>query len=212
MTDTATQILETSRSLFNEQGVENVAISQITKQLGISAGNLTYHFAKKQHIVGEHIRQLEKALVATVEEFSYDGNAAEFFVAYVEFMQITWEYRYLFNGTAYLLQNTLLTKLEYTALVERINDIIVTLIDEMIEFGSMQAIPNPFSTRTLVDCVWQHWLGWLDANQILAQDDQMSEKELLKSGIEHQIFMISPYLSTSFREKLHQEFIRYKTI
>lgn len=210
MTDTAEQILETSRILFNEQGVENVAISQIAGTLSISAGNLTYHFAKKQHIVGSHIQQLEHIMVATLQGFSYDGSASEFLDSYVELLRVTWNYRYLFNGTSYLLQNTLLSKAEYATLVDHIYEIILTQIDKMIEFGSMQDIPKPYETRTLVDCVWWQWLGWLDANQLLTQDEEKSPEELLQNGIEHQLFLISPYLSKSFSEKLQQEFIRLK--
>lgn len=210
MTNTAEQILETSRFLFNEQGIENVAISQIAGALSISAGNLTYHFAKKQNIVGSHIRQLEQIMVTTLQKFTFDRSASEFLDSYTELLQVTWNYRYLFNGTTYLLQNALLSKAEYSALVDHIYEIILNQMDKMIEIGNMQSIAKPYDTRTLVDCVWWQWLGWLDANQLLTPDESISTKNLLRNGIEHQMFLISPYLSEPFREELQQQLIQHR--
>lgn len=45
------KILVTSRHMFNEQGYARVTMRQIADALGISVGNLTYHFPKKSDIV-----------------------------------------------------------------------------------------------------------------------------------------------------------------
>lgn len=51
MKNTKTRILEASISLLNEHGFANVSLPQIAKKLGISLGNLTYHFPKKEQLV-----------------------------------------------------------------------------------------------------------------------------------------------------------------
>ena len=43
-------IITTATGLFNEQGYQNVSMRAIAAALGISVGNLTYHFPKKQDI------------------------------------------------------------------------------------------------------------------------------------------------------------------
>lgn len=48
---TRDQILVTARRLFNEQGYARVTMRALADTLGISVGNLTYHFARKQDIV-----------------------------------------------------------------------------------------------------------------------------------------------------------------
>lgn len=45
------QILDTARKLFNEKGYDHVPMRMISDSLGISVGNLTYHFKRKEHIV-----------------------------------------------------------------------------------------------------------------------------------------------------------------
>lgn len=45
------EILMTAKKLFNERGFNGVSISDIADALGISKGNLTYYFTKKEEIV-----------------------------------------------------------------------------------------------------------------------------------------------------------------
>lgn len=49
--ETRKEILEMSRMLFNERGFNDVSIRDIATALGISNGNLTYHFKRKEEIV-----------------------------------------------------------------------------------------------------------------------------------------------------------------
>lgn len=48
---TRDQILSTARRLFNERGYARVTMRALADALGISVGNVTYHFARKQDIV-----------------------------------------------------------------------------------------------------------------------------------------------------------------
>ena len=49
--DKKRQILITARALFNEKGYHQVKMRDISNELGISVGNLTYHYKKKQDII-----------------------------------------------------------------------------------------------------------------------------------------------------------------
>ncbi len=55
---TKERILKTALELFNLHGVEAVTTRQIAMALGMSQGNLYYHFAKKEHIVQALYEQL----------------------------------------------------------------------------------------------------------------------------------------------------------
>lgn len=48
---TRKRILDISRKLFNEKGYQNVRMRDISSQLNISVGNLTYYFKKKEDIL-----------------------------------------------------------------------------------------------------------------------------------------------------------------
>ena len=49
--NTKKEIVITAKTLFNERGYNNVSTKDIADALGISKGNLTYHFKKKEDIM-----------------------------------------------------------------------------------------------------------------------------------------------------------------
>ena len=51
MKDTRQLILNTARVLFNEKGFNSVSLREIADSIGISKGNLTYYFNKKEDII-----------------------------------------------------------------------------------------------------------------------------------------------------------------
>lgn len=61
MSPTATRILEHARRVFNERGVAAVSIREIARDLGMSPGNLSYHFATKEALVVALVEQMHAA-------------------------------------------------------------------------------------------------------------------------------------------------------
>lgn len=51
MRDTKQEILKTAKLLFNERGYNSVTTRDIADAVGISKGNLTYYFKKKEDII-----------------------------------------------------------------------------------------------------------------------------------------------------------------
>ena len=49
-TETRQEILDAARRLFNQRGYNGVSLQDIARSVGISKGNLSYHFQKKEGI------------------------------------------------------------------------------------------------------------------------------------------------------------------
>jgi AcrR family transcriptional regulator len=59
---TRDRILEAARQLFNEEGAGQVSTNRIAAEVGISSGNLHYHFKGKEQIVEWLFRRFELAM------------------------------------------------------------------------------------------------------------------------------------------------------
>jgi AcrR family transcriptional regulator len=65
---TRQQILDTARVLFNAQGLHRVGVRDIARALGMSPGNLAYHFATKDDLVAALWLELHQQLARTLIE------------------------------------------------------------------------------------------------------------------------------------------------
>ena len=69
---TRERIVETSLVMFNRLGEPNVTTADIADEMGISPGNLYYHFRNKDEIIGELFAALERRLDALLDRLSQD--------------------------------------------------------------------------------------------------------------------------------------------
>ncbi|WP_034243427.1 TetR/AcrR family transcriptional regulator [Aquimarina atlantica] len=68
MKNTKSNILSTSKHLFNQQGYSNVTIRMIALELKISSGNLNYHFKKREDILEALYFEMVEAFDARVKQ------------------------------------------------------------------------------------------------------------------------------------------------
>ena len=86
MSKTKTKILSAALGLFNQHGLVNVRLQTIADEVGISVGNLAYHFYSKKAIVkaiDEELSQLITPFVAEDRLFlslmDFDNHLARFY-------------------------------------------------------------------------------------------------------------------------------------
>src|SRR5215207_10909682 len=60
------RIIEAAVQLFNAEGVHNVPMHRIAAEIGISPGNLAYHFRSKRDLLFAILPQLEAQLRAAL--------------------------------------------------------------------------------------------------------------------------------------------------
>ncbi len=73
--NTKYEILQCATKLFIEKGYTETYVTSIANELGISTGNLTFHFPTKEHILAELIREL-LTLPRREEEGEVEGEHA----------------------------------------------------------------------------------------------------------------------------------------
>ncbi|GCE21508.1 hypothetical protein KDK_53080 [Dictyobacter kobayashii] len=91
-------ILEAARTLFNEQGEANVTLAHIGEHLGISEGNVWYHFRTKHDLIVALFAELQANVRANQQQDLNElGQANNLRGMLVRGFQLMWEYRFLFR-------------------------------------------------------------------------------------------------------------------
>ena len=89
-------ILVTSKDLFNECGVANVSIREIARKLNISASNLIYHFKSKNEIVDAiHNELFQEALKIHARAMEEEQTLSGLFYSIIKGFEVLYQYRFL---------------------------------------------------------------------------------------------------------------------
>jgi len=92
---TADRILEAARELFNSKGYAATSLTEIAASIGISQGNLTYHFPSKSDLAARLQSNARDVATARRREIT-PGAIAEDYVEHLLFaMSLTWNNRFL---------------------------------------------------------------------------------------------------------------------
>jgi AcrR family transcriptional regulator len=98
---TKDRIVLVSIDLFNRDGVVPVTTNHIAKQLGISPGNLYFHFSNKEEIIRQIFRMMQTEIyslwrVKKGQRLSHPLDLIE------RTLEVCWQYRFIFRESYYL--------------------------------------------------------------------------------------------------------------
>lgn len=111
---TKEKILQAALHLFNTKGISSVSLRDIATVVGISKGNLGYHFPKKETIVEALYLAMNKALSDISSRFKVGGNLlVQMLKAPLTTYTITNQYRFLHIDYVYILQHYPQVKLQH---------------------------------------------------------------------------------------------------
>lgn len=95
------KIIEQARILFNAQGIDAISLKTIAKEMGISYGNVTYHFANKELLVQQLYKNMMEAHYAISQQFQKSTNLLEAItLAPLKTFDISFHYRFIFTDIA----------------------------------------------------------------------------------------------------------------
>lgn len=102
-TRTRDRILECSLALFNGNGLAGVSTHRIASELGISPGNLHYHFKGKRLIVGALFRRFEDRLSACMDAAANVVAIDDLWLSLHLAFEAINAYRFVYRDVDYLL-------------------------------------------------------------------------------------------------------------
>jgi AcrR family transcriptional regulator len=100
---TRDRILEASLAMFNEDGLPAVSTHRIAAELGMSPGNLHYHFKAKQLIVAALFRRFETRFGECMDAAASVEAIDDAWLALHLTFETVNDYRFIYRDVAYLL-------------------------------------------------------------------------------------------------------------
>lgn len=157
---TRDKIIQASIELFNEQGERNVTTNHIAAHLGISPGNLYYHFRNKEDIIlsiyEEYARSLLLDIFPIVSEEIEPLDAIIFYMDAV--FQATFKYRFFYANLPVLLSKNPNLREKYIevqdSLSNRVSDMMILLRGANLITFEDDELPDLVSLLRLVNTFW----------------------------------------------------------
>ncbi len=197
MNETKQKILIESLRLFNDRGISNVALRNIADELGISVGNLQYHFKKREDI----IETLYFQLVGKMESIFFIGTndlLESFLNISTEIISILYEYHFFLLDFITITRRNQTIKRHYSELSKRREDEFLKIVDVFIENGLFrkEMLKNEYANLfKRVEVISNFWFS-----SILIQAEGLS-----KESVEEYSLIISqgiyPYLTDEAKNR-----------
>jgi AcrR family transcriptional regulator len=198
---TRERILDTSLAMFNAQGEPNVTTNHIADELGMSPGNLYYHFRNKDDIVEQlfsrYETRIDDALLVPQERLP---NLEDIWLQLHLVFECMWAYRFLYRDLVDILARNRKLKLRFVRILTRASASAAELMRGLARAGIMRA--STAEIRALAENVLLVATFWQSYSAVRGGKSENAEIELGK-GIHQVMVLIAPFLREEEREHLN---------
>ncbi len=189
---TRDRILDTCRMLFNERGPAEVTTAEIASAVGISEGNLHYHFRRKELILVALFDQFEAANDRAGQPGAAMTSHPEPHRQYLSgWFNMMWEWRLFYAAGVYRMAPMLKPRL--TRMTDRVQAQVGRVLNGLVQDGLLTA--DPVEIDRLVVNAWivaSYWIDYLH----LRQGVQTITRDDLRWGYAQVEALFTPYART----------------
>ena len=201
---TAERILEVTLELFNRFGEPNVSTTLISAELGISPGNLYYHYPAKDELINALFDRYEKALNELLRAADGVRNVEDAWLFFHMMFELIWDHRFLYRDLNDLLSNNRRLETHFQFVLKNKAKAVQSVLDGLGRSNAMRIDARdvePVATAMVV--LLTYWLSFeyvRDPRKALEPD---SAGAALLRGAFHVLSLLLPYLDAEQREHLH---------
>jgi AcrR family transcriptional regulator len=197
---TRERIVETSLVMFNRLGEPNVTTADIADEMGISPGNLYYHFRNKDEIVGELFAALERRLDALLDpRVSGVVDVEDLWLFLHLLFEAMWEYRFLYRDLDEILSRSRGLSTRFASIMRRGTATVSALCRSMVDDGTMRASEREIAA--IADNVALVATFWISYQRIAAQQPDAAAVSLDRAAYQV-LSLIAPFLQGTSRALL----------
>lgn len=200
---TAERILEVTLALFNRFGEPNVSTTLISAELGISPGNLYYHYPAKEELINALFERYERTLntLLNAADDVRDVEDAWFFLHTL--FELIWQYRFLYRDLNDLLSKNRLLETHFQTVLKNKTRAIKALLGGMRRSGAVQIETGQVAaTATSMVVVLTYWLSFEYVRDPRHALEAENAQTALLRGAHHVLNLLAPYLEPGQRTHL----------
>ena len=202
---TKDRILQISLQLFNERGERSVTTNHIAAELGISPGNLYYHFRNKQEIIKELAQQyqsetLEMLALPTDRPLNANDKIRYFQVLSNQL----WAYRFIHRDVYHLVENNEDFRKVYPRFAGQVMQQGQKIYRAFVDAGLMKMTDSEI--EALIINLWivlTNWTNFLYMSGHISDNNRLEEKWVWQA-LRQMVFLEGPYLMGESRQTYEQ--------
>lgn len=204
---TAERILEVTLDLFNRFGEPNVSTTLIAGALGISPGNLYYHFPAKDELVNALSDRYESELRPLLNEISSINDLEGTKRVLYLFVELNWAHRFLFRDLNDLLSKNRHLETQFQRIQIDSANALMNLLQRLRagDILRMDADQVDVTTSNLM-VVLNYWLSYEYVQSPRLAPSPEQGKLSSTRGAQQALSLLAPWLGTCdqhlFREPL----------
>lgn len=159
---TRDKIVLTSLRLFNEQGERNITTNHIAAELGISPGNLYYHFRNKEDIIQSIFSDYEHYLDGSFQPYKNDPVTMDLLMGYLDTMfYILWRFRFMYANLTDILERDKELKRRYLYAQQQVLQRCSHIISQLCKDGFLVIEANKINELAdTVKMIISFWISY----------------------------------------------------
>jgi AcrR family transcriptional regulator len=200
--DTRERIADAALALFNAEGAHAVSTRHVATRLGISPGNLYYHFGNKEEIVLHLYERIEAQLEAILAPPHGREQTFDEVLGYLDaIFAHLWQFRFFYRDLNSLLRDVPGLKERYRELAGRVLARSRAIFAGMVEQGWMEASDEHLDL--LATNAWIVLTQWFTHWQVVSRRRAIRSSDI-REGIRHLVALFSPLLRPPQRRQVQR--------
>ena len=200
---TAERILEVTLDLFNRFGEPNVSTTLISAELGISPGNLYYHYPARDRLIDTLHDRYEMALDELLPAAQQVRNVEDAWLLLHMLFELIWQYRFLYRDLNDLLSRNRRLEKRFQAVLAHKSQAVRGVIDALAREGVMRIDGGDAAALSVAMVVLLTY--WLSFEYVLDPRHALEPQRAAASmgrGAWHVLALLLPHLDPASRAHL----------
>ncbi len=209
---TAQRILEVTLALFNRFGEPNVSTTLISAELGISPGNLYYHYPAKDQLINALFDRYEAGLAELLQAADGVENVEDAWLFFHMLFELIWQHRFLYRDLNDLLSKNRRLEMHFQTVLRDKGRAVQALLTGLAR-GKVVSITldEAAAVATSMVVLLTYWLSFEYVRDPRHALETEHAEATLARGAFHVLNLLAPYLEVTSREHLRALAARYAT-